>query len=417
MVSPRSSHPSRPALRTRRLLLATAGIVLVASLASCSSSSSGSSRSAGASASTTTTAPKPTESTPPTTTAAGGFDPNPSNVYAATAPGNLSEAVAGVPTRVYVPNSMSGTVSVIDPATFSVIDTFKTGPTPQHVVPSYDLKTLWVNNNGGSLTEIDPKTAKPVKTFPVSDPYNMYFTPDGSSAIIVAEKRQELDFRDPHTLALQKSVKVDCKGVNHLDYSADGSYFIASCEFGGAIIKFDVATSKVVGKLDLSKPGSMPQDVRLASDGSVFFVADMASGGVYLIDGPSFKETGFVQTGVGAHGLYPSRDGKSFFVINRGSPMASGAPRGPGSISVMDVATRSITANWPISGGGSPDMGNLSADGKQLWLGGRFDNEVYCVDTTDGKLLARIPVGKGPHGLTIWPQPGRFSLGHTGNMR
>jgi DNA-binding beta-propeller fold protein YncE len=285
------------------------------------------------------------------------------------------------------------------------------------VVPSYDLKTLWVNNNGGSLTEIDPMTAKPVKTVPVADPYNMYFTPDGGSAIVVAEKEQRLDFRDPHTLELQKSVKVDCKGVNHLDYSADGSYFIASCEFGGAIIKFDVATGAVVGKLDLSKPGSMPQDVRLASDGSVFFVADMASGGVYLIDGPSFKETGFIATGVGAHGLYPSRDGKSFYVINRGSPMASGPRHGPGSISVMDVATRTITATWPIPDGGSPDMGNLSADGTQLWLGGRFDNEVYCVSTTDGKLLARIPVGKGPHGLTIWPQPGRFSLGHTGNMR
>ena len=35
----------------------------------------------------------------------------------------------------------------------------------------------------------------------------------------------------------------------------------------------------------------------------------------------------------------------------------------------------------------------------------------------DGKLLARIPVGREPHGLCIYPQPGRYSLGHTGVFR
>ncbi len=339
------------------------------------------------------------------------------NVYAAAGPGALSPAVAGDPARVYVPNSLSGTVSVIDPATFSVIDTFKTGKTPQHVVPSYDLRSLWVNNNGGSLTEIDPATARPRRTVRVADPYNMYFTPDGASAIVVAEKQQRLDFRDPHTLALQRSVPVDCKGVNHLDYSADGSYLVASCEFGGALVKVDMASLSVVGRLVLSRPGSMPQDVRLASDGSVFFVADMAAGGVYLIDGSTLSEIGFVPTGTGAHGLYPARDGRRFFVINRGSPSSAGPPHGPGSISVLDVASRTVVATWPIAGGGSPDMGNLSPDGSQLWVSGRFDREVYCVDTTTGRLIARIPVGDGPHGLTYWPQPGRFSLGHTGNMR
>ncbi len=62
-------------------------------------------------------------------------------------------------------------------------------------------------------------------------------------------------------------------------------------------------------------------------------------------------------------------------------------------------------------------MGNLNAAGTELWLSGRFDDEVYVFDTTSGALSARIPVPRGPHGLTVWPQPGRFSLGHTGNMR
>jgi len=73
--------------------------------------------------------------------------------------------------------------------------------------------------------------------------------------------------------------------------------------------------------------------------------------------------------------------------------------------------------NWPIPGGGSPDMGNVSADGKELWVSGRYDGEVYVFDTRTGRLKHSIPVGREPHGLCVWPQPGRYSLGHTGNMR
>ena len=61
-------------------------------------------------------------------------------------------------------------------------------------------------------------------------------------------------------------------------------------------------------------------------------------------------------------------------------------------------------------------MGNVSADGKTFWVSGRFDGVVYAFDTTTGA-VKQIPVGREPHGLTVWPQPGRYSLGHTGNMR
>jgi DNA-binding beta-propeller fold protein YncE len=93
-----------------------------------------------------------------------------------------------------------------------------------------------------------------------------------------------------------------------------------------------------------------------------------------------------------------------------------GPPKGKGSVSVIDFATRKVTTNWPIPGGGSPDMGNLSIDGNTLWLSGRYDNAVYKIDTNTGQVKI-IPVKTEPHGLTVWPQPGRYSLGHTGNLR
>jgi YVTN family beta-propeller protein len=137
---------------------------------------------------------------------------------------------------------------------------------------------------------------------------------------------------------------------------------------------------------------------------------------VYVVDGEALTELGFIPTGVGTHGLYPSRDGRKLYVANRGSSHIGGPPKGKGTISVVDFATRRVETTWPIPGGGSPDMGNVSADGKVLWLSGRYDNVVYAIDTATGQVTS-IAVGREPHGLTVWPQPGRYSLGHTGNMR
>ena len=348
---------------------------------------------------------------------------DPANLYSEAAAGRFSPAVKGALPRVYVPNLRSGDVYVIDPTTFKVVDRFRVGSVPQHIVPSWDLKTLWVTNNAsrspeGSLTPIDPKTGKPGPQVQVDDPYNMYFTPDGKEAFVVAEAFARLDFRDPHTMALHSRLQVPgCEGINHADFSIDGRYAIFTCEFGGGrLAKIDMVKRKVAGYLRLGET-AMPQDVRVSPDGRLFYVADMMAGGVELIDGDRFEKAGFIATGIGPHGLYPSRDGTKLYVANRGSStIRGGKPRGAGSISVIDFATRKVVANWPIPGGGSPDMGNVSADGKTLWLSGRFDDVAYAIDTSTGAVKS-IPVGKEPHGLTVWPQPGRYSLGHTGNMR
>ena len=328
------------------------------------------------------------------------------NVYAADRANQLRGAARFALSRLYVPNSKSDTVDVIDPRTYRVVDHFAVGGLPQHVVPAYDLKTLYVTNDtGNSLTPIDPRTGKPGTRIPVDDPYNMYFTPDGRFAIVVAEALHRLDFRDAHTFRLHRSVPVDCTGVDHMDFSADGRYLIASCEFSGQLLKVDVRRQRVVGTLTL-RSGSMPQDVKLSPDGKTFYVADMMANGLWKVDGRRFRITGFLPTGRGAHGLYPSRDARNLYVSNRGA----------GTVSVVSFATGKVVATWQIPGG-SPDMGGVSADGKTLWLSGRYDGQVYAIDTRTGRLLRRIDVGAGPHGLAVWPQPGRYSLGHTGIMR
>jgi DNA-binding beta-propeller fold protein YncE len=347
---------------------------------------------------------------------------DPKNVYSEIAAGKFSPATAGALSRVYAPNLITGKVDVIDPETFKVVDSYVAIPSPQHIVPSWDLQTLWVSGDisytGGhaQVAPIDPKTGKMGAPIELPDAYNMYFTPDGRSAIVVAEAMRRLEFRDPHTMALQGYIAAPkCAGINHADFALDGSYAIFTCEYNDSLAKINLVHHTLAGMLQLS-PGHIPQDIRVAPDGLAYFVADLAKDGLVVVDGDQFKEIGFIPTGVGAHGLYPSRDGKRLYVSNRGTHNLGGVRNGEGSVSALDFATRKIVATWPIPGGGSPDMGNVSADGKWLWLSGRYDGVVYAFNTDDGSVKT-IPVGGMPHGLTVWPQPGRYSLGHTGNMR
>ncbi|KUN81890.1 hypothetical protein AQJ66_22760 [Streptomyces bungoensis] len=394
-----------PTNRAARLLAAGAALTALTLLSACGSGADHSGRSARGS-----TAPARPQAPRQQVDVLPGMPPvvDPKDIYAADRPNLLSPVVKGFPSRVYVPNTNSDTVTVIDPRTYKVIETIPVGRQPQHVVPSWDMKTLWVNNDlGNSLTPIDPRTGKAGDPVPVHDPYNLYFTPDGRYAVVMASMDRQLVFRDAHTMKIVKTVPVSCHGVNHADFSVDGKYFIVSCEFSGELLKVDTARMKVVGQQKLPYHGAMPQDVKIAPDGSRYYIADMVANGLWILNGNTFEKPEFLATGKGAHGLYISRDSREMYISNRGE----------GTISIFDFTRNRLTKKWRLPGGGSPDMGGVSADGKVLWLSGRYNSEVYAIDTRTGAQLARIRVGSGPHGLAVYPQPGRYSLGHTGIFR
>ncbi len=333
----------------------------------------------------------------------------PANVYAHTMAGMFTPVTRRARYLIYVPDSRGSGVYVINPNTYKVIRYIQTGTMVQHVVPGWDLRTLYATNDtGNSLTPISPETGKRAgPNIPVADPYNMYFTPDGRHAIVVEEAQQTLAFRDPHTFALQKALDVHCPGVDHMDFSADGRFALASCEFSGQMVRINLRTETVDGYVHV---GGSPQDVKLSPDGRTFYVANrflpnIGASGVQLIDARTLRLVKFMRTPLDAHGLYVSRNTKQLYVTSRAG----------GAISVIDFATRRIVATWKVPG--TPDMGGVSPNGKVLWLAGRYTGSVYAISTTTGHVIATIPAGISPHGLCVWPQPGRYSTGHTGVMR
>jgi YVTN family beta-propeller protein len=336
---------------------------------------------------------------------------DPHNIYSDAGANMLGANAQKSKAYAYVPNTKSGDVWVIDAQTFQVVDKFHVGIEVQHVVPSYDMSALYATDDQGDvIRRIDPFTGQAGDTIPVLDPYNMYFTPDGKYAISVAEKYRTLVWYEPTTWQEVSRLQLpDCQGVDHGDFTPDGRTAVFSCEFDGRVAVVDIANRSLIRMIDMPQRNTNmgPQDLRTAPDGSKFYIADSDSDGVWVLDKDLQTVTKHIPTGDGAHGLYFSRDGSKLYVTNRHE----------GSISVLDAYTGDPITKWQIPGGGSPDMGNVSADGSQLWLSGRYDNVVYVISTTDGSLLAKIPVGNGPHGLALMPQPGRYSIGHTGITR
>ena len=336
----------------------------------------------------------------------GTLPARPLNVYANIMSGVVPCPLCNIPPRVYVPNSGDGTVDVIDPLTFKVIDHFNVGSIPHHIAPAWDMSALYVDNEGSSsLTVINIHTGKPSGTISMPYPYNLYFTPDGTKAIDVVERLQEIIFFDPHHGWKQlATVSIPWAGADHLDFSADGSYLMISTEYTGMVAKVDVIHMKLVGWVHV---GGLPIDVKLSPDGTVFYVSNQGRMGVSVIDPIAMKEIQFIPTGKGAHGFQVSRDTQYLYVSNRLE----------GSFSVISFATRKVVAKWWIPGGGSPDMLQINPAGTQLWASGRYNSTVYVMSTITGKLLAKIPVGLQDHGLTYFPNVGLHSLGHNGVYR
>ena len=216
---------------------------------------------------------------------------------------------------------------------------------------------------------------------------------------------------------------VPLQGVRNIVLGHNGATLLAFVDNSNTAY-YVTASDLTTGAVAISDAGAVldhPANAVFSSDDSTAYILSCgeecggaASSAKVTVFTPSSKTLGSSASVAAAReGLL---SGTKLYVANRGAHSTRGGPHGKGSIAVIDFATRKVEKTWPIPGGGSPDMGNVTNDGKQLWLAARWDNVAYDIDTTTGEVKS-IPVGLEPHGLTVWPQPGRYSLGHTGNMR
>jgi DNA-binding beta-propeller fold protein YncE len=308
------------------------------------------------------------------------------DVYASTGPDMLTAAARRIPARLYVPHGR--VVDVLDQKTLERVGRITTRSAVRQVVPSWDLGTLWISG-AHSLIPLSAVTGHPGKPVKMSGPYTLHFTPDGLSALVVTGRT--LEFRNPRTMALRSTLTLPCTANGSADFSAGGEFLVASCRYSrkaAGLVRVNWLSGKVTDTLKLPTD---PQNIRLAPDGSVFYVADTDQ--VRIIDATRLSQVATVRTGAGTHALTPSRDGTAFYVTTRST------------IATLAFATRSVTRTWPIPTG--TDLGGVSADGSVLWMYG--PKEVFALSPITGSPYRRVPMPATQ--LTVYPQPGRYSLG------
>ncbi len=309
--------------------------------------------------------------------------------------GRLRTGAAGTcASVVYVPNSQRGTVDVIDPPNVSDSRAPSTSASfPQHVVPSWDLRTLYVTNDLGNKPDRDrSRSGRRGRTIPVEDPYNMYFTPAAATQSSFAGTPRAPGFRDAHTFHLHHSLPVPCRGRRPRRLFADGAYLLASCEFSASSSRSTSPTNAPCSTRSSFQGAARPRTSSSPLTAGVLR-RRLLDGGVWEIDGDGLRVLWVHCTGAGAHGLYVSRD--------EPVPLRDEPER---RVDLRDQLPRRPCRRCLEDPGAAPRHGQRLGRRKVLWLSGRYNAEVYAISTVDGRLIARSRVGRGPHGLCVWPQ-------------
>jgi len=327
------------------------------------------------------------------------------DVYAATRPGRWSPVTRALPPRLYVPNAATGAVDVLALPGGRLVGRIPVpgGGRDARVVPSWNLKWLWVVGRDG-LLPVSARSGRRGRVRPVPGVRGLYFTSRGREAVTISARR--VVFRDPVTMRARAALRLPCVGTPHADLSADEGTLVLACVRPGMLVGVDVARRVTTGTLALPI-GAHPQGVRLSPDGSLFYVADAVRGGVWLVDAARLQATGFIVTAPGASGLLPGRDARTLYVLGRGD----------GSLTAVDFAARRVTGRRRLPLAGTAALGGAAADGAALWLTAPAAGTVYSVSADDGGVTGMVRLGGRPVNPLLYPQPARYSLGGTAHFR
>jgi len=294
---------------------------------------------------------------------------------------------------IFVLNSLDADVSIIDPATHTVLRRLPTGKEPHHLYLAPDEKTLIVANAGSNtLTFIDPTDGKLLRTVTdITDPYQLRFSPDMKWFVTAANRLHHVDIYQwkgataAEPFLLMKRISAP-KTPSHLSIDGKSTVVYASLQDSDELLAVDLATQAPRWKI---KTGKLPADLYITADDRTLLVGLTGDRVVeaYDVSGPQPKLIKRIPTGEGAHAFRAKGDKRHVFVSNRVA----------NTISVIDTQTLTVVDELP--GPGGPDDMDLTADGRTLLLASRWARKLSVIDVASKKVVRQIDVGRSPHGV------------------
>jgi YVTN family beta-propeller protein len=297
-------------------------------------------------------------------------------VYAGTAP-------------VFVLNSLEASISVIDPVTWTETKRIPTGKEPHHLYLTPDEKSLVIANAlGDTLLFVDPRTAEVQRTVRgILDPYQLRFSPDMKWFVTAANRLNHLDIYhwNGTDLTLAKRISTS-KTPSHVWIDSTSTRLFSTMQDSDELVMVDLPTQTLKWR---AKTGAMPADVFGTPDDKFLLIGLTGGTGVevYDVTGAAPKLIKTIPTGAGAHAFRGVGDKRHVFVSNRVA----------NTISKIDYQTMTVVANFAAPGG--PDCMDVSPDGRTLYVASRWAQRMTVIDTTTGKIVQRVKVGRSPHGV------------------
>ena len=294
---------------------------------------------------------------------------------------------------IFVLNSQDADVSLIDPATFTVLKRIPTGKEPHHLYLAPDEKTLIVANaTGNTLTFIDPTNGAVKRTVTgILDPYHLRFSPDMKWFVTAANRLNHVDLYRwqgadaPEPFKLVQRIPAP-RTPSHLSIDSKSSVVYASLQDSDELLAIDLATQKVRWKV---KTGKLPADLYLTADDKMLLVGLTGDKVVeaYDVSGAQPRLVKRIPTGDGAHAFRAKGDKRHVFVSNRVA----------NTISLIDSQTLTVVGEYP--GPGGPDCMEVLTGQRTLLVSSRWARKLSFIDLETKKVVRQIDVGRSPHGV------------------
>ena len=313
---------------------------------------------------------------------------------------SMAVLVASVPaaaSTLYVTNTKSGSISIIDTSTLEVVGTIALGAgKPNRVVFQPDGKLAWVvYDKSHDLGVVDADARKLVRRVKIGgNPYNLAFTPDGGHLYVLDwssdTSNDEVLMYDLRAEKLDGRVEVSTWPAHGI-FSRDGRLFYVSGESAGDVTVIDTAKREIVGRI--AHGGGDAMGLALTADGSLLYAAAGENKTILKIDTASQKVVGTIPLPGIVHESTLTLDGKFLYVTLRKV----------NKVMVVSTADDKIVATIPQRG--YPDLVTMEPTGRYALVTNRYADLVSVIDIKKHAQVRTIPVGKAPHGMAL--RPGR----------
>ena len=308
----------------------------------------------------------------------------------------LTGALPASAATLFITNTKSDSVSVIDTDTLEVVGTIPVGKgKPNRIVFHPDGKTAWVvYDKSHDLGVIDAEGRKLLRRVKIGgNPYNLAFTPDGRHLLVLYwssdTSNDEVIFYDLKAEKIDGRVEVSTWPA-HGVFSRDGKLLYVSGETAGDVTVIDVATRTTVGRI--VHGGGDAMGLAVTADGKTLYAAAGENKAILKIDTATNKTVGEIPLPGVVHEATLTLDGKYLYTTLRKI----------NKIVVVRTADDKIVATIPQKG--FPDLVTMEPTGRYALVTNRWADLVSVIDLTSHTQVRTIPVGKAPHGMALRPR-------------